>query len=138
MKRWFKYIVLCGVACLLCVAAGTRVHTGQGYREPAFTGAVRLSSSQEANRALDIVLTPRASGRTQTYGWPLLISGPDGTVTVRCHEWKQVSIFGVPAGGLRWNEFQRTIKVDDSIRGSDDTYDYVITWRVRSPAQPRD
>lgn len=133
MKRRFKYFAPVGVFCLLCLAAGTRIHTGQGYRDPVLTGAVRLSSSKEANRALDVVLTNRASGRTQTYGWPLQVSGPDGTVAIRCHEWKQFSVYGFPAGGLRWNEFQRTLKVDDSTRGSDDTYDYVITWRVRSP-----
>ncbi|MGC4075424.1 MAG: hypothetical protein QM760_23580, partial [Nibricoccus sp.] len=70
-KRWFKYLVLFGVLCLLCLAAGTRIHTGQGYQDRTLTGAVRLSSSKEANRALDVVLTHRASGRTQTYGWPL-------------------------------------------------------------------
>ena len=133
MKRRFKYIILFGVLCLLCVAAGTRIHTGQGYRDPTLTGAVRLSSSKEANRALDVVLTHRASGRVQKYGWPLLISGTDGTATVHCHQWKKVTLFGVPVAGRRWNEFQRTLKVDDSIRGSDDTYDYVIAWRVRTP-----
>jgi hypothetical protein len=138
MKSWFKYILLFGILCLLCLAAGTRIHTGQGYFDTTLTGQVRLSSSKEANRALDVVLTNRASGRTQKYGWPLLVSGTDGTMTIQCHEWKKVSIFGVPVGGRRWNEFQRTLKVDESIRGSDDTYDYVITWRVRSPAEPRD
>jgi hypothetical protein len=137
MKRWSKYFLLLGVFCLLCLAAGTRIHTGQGYRDPTLTGAVRLSSSKEANRALDVVLTNRESVRTQKYGWPLLVSGTDGTVAIRCHEWKQISVYGLPAGGLRWNEFQRTLKVDDSIRGSDDTYDYVITWRVRPSAKPR-
>jgi hypothetical protein len=133
MKHRFKYLFLFAV---LCIAAGLRVRTGQGYFDPTLTGSVRLSSSKEANRALDVVLTNRSSGRTQKYGWPLLVSGTDGTVTIHCHEWKKVSLFGVPVGGLRWNEFQRTLKVDDTIRGSDDTYDYTITWRVRSPSQP--
>ncbi len=31
MKRWSKYLLLFGVLCLLCLAAGTRIHTGQGY-----------------------------------------------------------------------------------------------------------
>ncbi|ATC65016.1 hypothetical protein CMV30_14160 [Nibricoccus aquaticus] len=138
MKRRFKYPALVGVLCLLCLAAGTRIRTGQGYFDPTLTGAVLLSSAKEANRALDVVLTHRDSGRIQKYGWALAVSGADGTVAIRCHEWKQISVFGVPAGGLRWNEFQRTLKVDDLIRGSDDTYDYVITWRVRSAGQPRD
>jgi hypothetical protein len=133
MKHRFKYLILFAV---LCIAAGLRVRTGQGYHDPTLTGPVRLSSSKEANRALDVVLTNRSSGRTQKYGWPLLVSGTDGTAAIHCHEWKQVSLFGATVGGLRWNEFQRTLKVDDTIRGSDDTYDYTITWRVRSPSQP--
>jgi hypothetical protein len=137
-KRWFKYLLLFGVLCLLFAAAGTRVSTGQGYFDPTLTGAVRLSSPNEANRALDVILTNRASGRAQKYGWPLLVSGTDGTVALHCHEWKKMSLFGLPVSGMPWNEFRRTVKIDESIRGDDSTYDYTITWRVRSPAQAPD
>jgi hypothetical protein len=75
-------------------------HTGQSYSDPTLTGPVHLSSSKEANRALDVVLTNRTSGRTQNYGCLLLVSGTDGTLNIHCHEWKRVSILGIPAAGI--------------------------------------
>ncbi len=132
MKLRRKYIILFGA---LCVAAGLRIGTGQGYLAPSLTGPARLSSFAEANRALEVELTNRDSGRPQRYGWALWVSGTDGTVSLHCHEWKQVSIFGVSVFGLRWNEFHCVVRVDESIRGGDETYDYVISWRVRSPNQ---
>jgi hypothetical protein len=136
MKLRRKHICLFGALCI--AAAGLRIHTGQGYLDPSLTGSIRLSSSKEANRTLDVKLTNRDSGRTQKYGWPLSVSGTDGTVSLHCHEWKQVTFFGVPVFGLRRNEFHRTVRVDDSIRGRDETYDYVVSWRVRSPKQTPD
>jgi hypothetical protein len=59
-------------------------------------------------------------------------------VALHCHEWKKMSLFGLPVSGMPWNEFRRTVKIDESIRGDDSTYDYTITWRVRSPAQAPD
>jgi hypothetical protein len=132
MRRWYNYAFAVAVVAL---AAGVRVSTGQGYLEPSVTGTVRLCSAAEANRSLDVWLNNRDAGRTHKFSWALLVSGTKGSLSLRCHEWKQVSIYGVSAFGVRWNEFVHVVRIDESDRGSDRVYNYVIDWRAKRSNQ---
>ena len=127
MKKRGSYVVAF-ICFALAIAAGVHTRTGQGYSDPIVLPHETPANAVRLQRALDVRLTNKKTGRPQHYKWSLSIS-EGGAVEIECHEWVLIDLYGFSLPGFPKNSFRRIIPLDRSEEGVAEPYSFAISWR---------